>query len=87
MFLIYLYNECYFFTFFNCHGFNNDEPVTAGLLEAVDILCIQEHWLSNHNLNLLTTLHNDCTAYDESSMLRVTQEMKMHCRSFGDVAF
>ena len=75
------------FASFNCHVLNNGKPVIADLLESVDVLCIQEHWLSNKNINLLAALHNDYIAYGVSDMLDVTEEMIVHGRPFGGVTF
>ena len=74
------------FASFNYHGLNNGEPVIADILESVDVLC-EEHWLSNKNLNLLAALHNDYIAYGVSGILDITEEMIMHGRPFGGVAF
>ena len=75
------------FACFHYHRLNYGKPVIADLLESVEVLCIQEHWLSNKNLNLLAALYNDYIAYGVSGMLDIIEEMIMHGRPFGGVAF
>ena len=53
---------------YNLSGFNLDRSMLANLFVTADIICVQEHWLSPHRLNILKTAKIDFHVCALSSM-------------------
>ena len=53
---------------FNCRSIKSSIAEVRTLCENVDICLLQEHWLYNDDLTLLSTIHNDFHAFGVSAM-------------------
>ncbi|MEZ4977665.1 MAG: reverse transcriptase family protein [Chitinophagales bacterium] len=59
-------NKCRLVSY-NMHGINQGLAYLEDLLQANDILCVQEHWLSDFNLSDLDNINSGFTVYSVSS--------------------
>ena len=68
---------------FNCHGVRSSLIELRALLDRVDILLLQEHWLSKQQLHELKSIHMDFDSYGASPM--DFSEGVLRGRPFGGV--
>jgi len=74
------------FASYNLHGFQQGKPQLLNLCDSHDVIAIQEHWLSNCDLDRIVNLHNDFTVVAKSAMSEKTQTGFLRGRPFGGVA-
>lgn len=55
---------------YNLHGFNQGSVGIANIIETLspDIICVQEHWLSDTNLHKLNDISDNYVAFCSSAM-------------------
>ena len=73
----------------NCHGFNDGIALWAYLLRVasdVDIILLQETWLSSANYQKIQCLLPDYIVYHSSSMKDRIQNGILHGRPYGGTA-
>ena len=71
---------------YNMYGFSNGAHTAKSLCLNHDIVMLQEHWLSNNNLNKLNTIHNDFSVVGVSSMESKIESGLLCGRPFGGTA-
>ena len=80
-------NLCIRVVSFNLHGYKNNLDFLQQLLSSNDIVFVQELWLYDSELPLLSMLSNDFIVYAQSGMTNdATQEGMIRGRPFGGVA-
>ncbi|XP_063959280.1 uncharacterized protein LOC135154962 [Lytechinus pictus] len=52
---------------FNVRGFKSSEDILSYILPKIDLLCIQEHWLQDHNLDILQKASSEHHTVSKSS--------------------
>jgi len=74
---------------FNMHGFQQGLPVVTELLndKQVDILAVQEHWLTPANLCKFNTVSADYFTFGSSAMSKCVESGMLVGRPFGGVMF
>jgi len=74
---------------FNMHGFQQGLPVVTELLndKHVDILAVQEHWLTPANLCKFNTVSADYFTFGSSAMSKCVESGMLVGRPFGGVMF
>ena len=72
---------------YNQHGFNSGLNKLAELCNSHHIIAIQEHWLSNHNLDKLNSMNNNFNVFGVSGMNSMLSFSLLRGRPFGGVAF
>ena len=68
---------------FNCRGLNNSRSTLLDLLSFNDVILIQEHWLFQEKLHVLSNFHNDFAAVGVSGM---DSCVLLHGRPYGGCA-
>lgn len=68
-------NDCFSIVTYNLHGLNNGR---CGLIDLcnnplINVIAIQEHWLSDNNVHLLNNIHPEFAGFGISSMSRRLQ--------------
>ena len=53
---------------YNMHGFNQGVPMLLEILKGTDVVCVQEHWLSEFSLDDLEHLNDDFDVFSISSL-------------------
>jgi len=71
----------------NLHGFNNSKIYLQELCSNTDIICVQEHWLTDSQLNKFNDIHDDYYFYGCSAMNNVCSSGILRGRPFGGVGF
>jgi len=56
------------FSSYNLHGFQQGKPQLLELCDSHDIIAVQEHWLSDCDLDRIVQLHSDYTVVSASAM-------------------
>ena len=76
---------------YNCHGFNQGVILLNQFCDKqglyIDLICIQEHWLTSNNLFLLENLSKDYEFIGISAMDDVTSNSVLKGRPFGGCGF
>jgi len=74
---------------YNLHGLNNGRSGLSELCNDpnVDIICVQEHWLTPNNLHLLNEVHPEFTGFGISSMSDRLASGVYYGRPYGGVGF
>jgi len=67
------------------HGFKNGVSYVSNLCEISDVIAVEEHWLSDNKLNLVSSVHPDFVRYGVNSMNRLLQTKIYADRPFGGV--
>ena len=70
---------------FNMYGFNNGLSMSKILCSDHDIVFIQEHWLSDCNMDKLDSIHPDFQSFGLSSMNIAQSNSILNGRPFGGV--
>ena len=72
------------FSSYNLHGFQQGKPQLLELCDSHDIIAVQEHWLSDCDLDSIVQLRSDYTVVAASAMTeKLTQAFCMGAR-LGD---
>jgi len=71
----------------NLHGFNNSKIYLQELCSNADIICVQEHWLSDSLLNKFSDIHDNYYFYGCSAMNNACSSGILRGRPFGGVGF
>jgi len=74
------------FASYNMRGFQQGQYMVKDLCETQDIISVQEHWLSDSNLQQLVDLHTDFTVIAKSAMTERVQCGFLRGRPFGGLA-
>lgn len=82
-------NDCFSIVTYNLHGLNNGR---CGLIDLcnnplINVIAIQEHWLSDNNVHLLNNIHPEFAGFGISSMSRRLQSEVYYGRPYGGVGF
>ena len=74
---------------YNMHGFNQGAPTITDLLaeDNVDIVMLQEHWLTPANLSKFSSLSPNYFMYGSSAMSNSVEKSILVGRPFGGVMF
>ena len=71
------------FASYNLHGFQRGKTQLLELCDSHDIIAVQEHWLSNCDLDRIVDLHSDFTVVAKSAMAEKIQTGFLRGRPFG----
>ena len=72
---------------YNLHGFNSGLSMLVELYNSHHIIAIQEHWLSNHNMDKLNTINTIFNVFGVSGMNSMLSSSLLRGTPFGGVAF
>ena len=70
---------------YNLHGFAQGRSLLTDLCSELDIICVQEHWLSPDNLNCLNNFSNNYVGFSSSAMDAVLGKNILRGRPFGEL--
>jgi len=56
------------FASYNCYGFKSSCVAIKDLCKTFDVICLQETWLFEHDLHMLSNLHPDFYGFGISGM-------------------
>jgi len=68
---------------YNLHGLNQGKPLLENLCDHFDIIAVQEHWLSRHDLDRLAHFHSDFQGYAWSAMTDKLESTILVGRPYG----
>ena len=71
---------------FNLHGFNQGSQYLHDLLECNDIVCVQEHWLSSTDADMLNNINNNFTVVASFAVDAILGKGVLRGRPFGGLA-
>jgi len=74
------------FATYNMRGLRQGKLQLLELCKTKDIIAIQEHWLSDHDLHLINNLHEDFFVVSRSAMTQKLQAGLLVGRPFGRLA-
>lgn len=74
---------------YNLHGLNNGRSLLVDLCNdpAINIIAVQEHWLTPNNLHLLNNVHPDFMGFGISAMSNRLEAEIYRGRPYGGVGF
>ena len=70
---------------YNLHGFNQGKILLNNLCDSFDIIAVQEHWLSDHDLNKFSLFHSDFQGVAWSAMTDRLSNGILMGRPFGGI--